>query len=59
MTNNKKHNNDQHDRTDNNGQRQNKTHGGEFRNGRLSQLKNNNPTGEDVPNEFISEISEQ
>ncbi|MCM3634822.1 MULTISPECIES: hypothetical protein [Paenibacillus] len=43
-----------HERTDNNGQRKNKVHGGEFRNGRLSQIKNNNPQGEDVPNEFIS-----
>lgn len=43
-----------HERTDNNDQRQNTVHGGEFRNGRLSQIKNNNPNGEDVPNEFIS-----
>lgn len=43
-----------HERTDNNDQRQNKVHGGEFRNGRLSQIKNNNPNGEDVPNEFVS-----
>lgn len=44
----------EHEQTDNNEQRQNKTHGGEFRNGRLSQIKNNNPHGEDMPNEFIS-----
>lgn len=43
-----------HERTDSNDQRKNKVHGGEYRNGRLSQIKNNNPTGEDVPNEFIS-----
>jgi len=43
-----------HERTDNNDQRQNKVNGGEFRNGRLSQIKNNNPHGEDVPNEFVS-----
>lgn len=43
-----------HERTDNNDQRKNKTHGGEFRNGRLSQVKNNNPVGEDIPVEFIS-----
>ncbi|HIW34167.1 MAG TPA: hypothetical protein IAA29_15400 [Candidatus Paenibacillus intestinavium] len=44
-----------HERTDNNGQRQNKVNGGEYRNGRLSQVKNNNPNGDDVPNEFISQ----
>ncbi|MFC6333364.1 hypothetical protein ACFP56_12115 [Paenibacillus septentrionalis] len=43
-----------HERTDNNDQRKNKVHGGEYRNGRLSQMKNNNPDGDDVPNEFIS-----
>lgn len=43
-----------HERTDNNEQRKNKVHGGEYRNGRLSQIKNNNPDGDDVPNEFIS-----
>ncbi|MGO4546428.1 hypothetical protein AB4Z29_16665 [Paenibacillus sp. 2TAB23] len=47
--------NNKHDRTDNNGQRQNKVNGGEFRNGRLSQIKNNNPNGEAVQNEFLSE----
>jgi hypothetical protein len=44
----------EHEQTDNNEQRKNETHGGEFRNGRLSQVKNNNPNGENVPNEFIS-----
>ena len=39
MANNKNYNHNQHDRTDNNGQRQNKVHGGEYRNGRLSQIK--------------------
>ncbi|MCR8656475.1 hypothetical protein [Paenibacillus endoradicis] len=43
-----------HELTDNNDQRQNKVHGGEYRNGRLSQIKNNNPDGDEVPNEFIS-----
>lgn len=43
-----------HERTDNNGQRQNDVHGGEFRNGRKSQIKNSNPFGEDVPNEYVS-----
>ncbi|URN93699.1 MAG: hypothetical protein NAG76_17985 [Candidatus Pristimantibacillus lignocellulolyticus] len=45
----------EHELTDNNGQRQNKVHGGEHRNGRLSQMKNNNHDGEDVPNEYISD----
>jgi hypothetical protein len=54
MANNNNYNHNQHDHTDNNGQRQNKVHGGEYRNGRLSQIKNNNPDGEDVPNEFVS-----
>lgn len=44
-----------HERTDNNGQRKNKTGGGEYRNGRLSQIKNHNPHGDDTPNEFISQ----
>ena len=44
-----------HELTDNNDQRQNKVHGGEHRNGRLSQIKNNNQDGDEaVPNEFIS-----
>jgi len=47
-----------HELTDNNDQRKNKTHGGEFRNGRLSQIKNNNPQGEETPNEFISRHKE-
>ncbi|WP_274652300.1 hypothetical protein [Paenibacillus humicola] len=40
-------------RTDNNDQRDSEVHGGEFRNGRLSQFKNNNPFGHEVPNEYI------
>jgi len=43
-----------HEKTDNNDQRVNKVNGGEYRNGRLSQIKNNNPDGDDIPNEFIS-----
>ncbi|WP_308639916.1 hypothetical protein [Paenibacillus silvisoli] len=44
-----------YDRTDNNDQRQNDVHGGEFRNGHLSQIKNNNPNGDDVQNEYLSQ----
>lgn len=54
MANNKNYNNNKHDQTDHNDQRINEVHGGEFRNGRLSQTKNHNPNGEAVPNEFIS-----
>ncbi|MCM3630304.1 hypothetical protein M3194_23515 [Paenibacillus glycanilyticus] len=54
MSNNNNYNHNQHDHTDNNGQRENDVHGGEFRNGRLSQIKNNNPNGEAVENEFLS-----
>ncbi|MEK3884503.1 hypothetical protein [Paenibacillus sp. PL2-23] len=54
MSNNDNYNHNQHDGTDNNDQRLNQVHGGEFRNGRKSQIKNNNPDGEDIPNEFIS-----
>jgi len=53
--NNKNYNHNRHDRTDNNGQRQNDVHGGEYRKGRLSQMKNNNPNGDAVPNEFVSD----
>ncbi|WP_182914240.1 hypothetical protein [Paenibacillus sp. 1011MAR3C5] len=55
MANNKNYNHNQHDHTDNNEQRQNEVHGGEFRNGRLSQIKNNNPNGDAVQNEYLSE----
>lgn len=48
-----------HEWTDNNEQRKNKVHGGEFRNGRLSQIKNNNPQGSDVPNEFVSQKEQE
>lgn len=54
MANNKNYNHNQHDHTDNNDQRQNDVHGGEFRNGRLSQIKNNNPNGDAVQNEYLS-----
>jgi len=55
MANNKNYNHNQHNHTDNNGQRQNNVHGGEFRNGRLSQIKNNNPNGDPIQNEYLSE----
>ncbi|WP_162848553.1 hypothetical protein [Paenibacillus nanensis] len=48
------YNHNQHNQTDNNDQRENDVHGGEYRNGRLSQTKNNNPSGSSIPNEFVS-----
>ncbi|MBP1994098.1 hypothetical protein [Paenibacillus eucommiae] len=41
-------------RSDNNNQSTSGVRGGEFKNGRLSQIKNNNPGDEDVPNEYIN-----
>ncbi|NIK71868.1 MULTISPECIES: hypothetical protein [unclassified Paenibacillus] len=55
MSNNKNYNHNQHDHTDNNDQRQNSVHGGENRNGRLSQIKNSNPNGDEIQNEFLSD----
>lgn len=52
--NNANYNRNQHDHTDNNDQRQSEVHGGEYRNGRLSPYKNNNPFGGEVPNEYVS-----
>lgn len=54
MADNTNYNHNQHDHTDNNDQRQHDVHGGEYRNGRLSQIKNHNPNGDSVPNEFVS-----
>lgn len=48
------YNRNEHDQTDHNGQRQNDVHGGEYRNGRLSQIKNHNPNGDEIPNEYVS-----
>ncbi len=45
--------------SDNNGQSRSKSQGGELRNGRLSQFKNHNPHGQDVPNEYISSKEEE
>jgi hypothetical protein len=44
--------------SDNNRQSTSKVHGGENRNGRLSQIKNHNPNDEDIPNEFINNKEE-
>lgn len=46
------HNN--HEQSDNNDQSKSKVNGGEYRNGRLSQIKNSNPHGEELLNEFVS-----
>ncbi len=54
MSNNKNYNRNEHDGSDNNNQSDSIVHGGELKNGRLSQLKNNNPTDKNIPNEFIS-----
>jgi hypothetical protein len=43
------------DDSDNNNQSTSSVRGGELRNGRLSQIKNNNPKEKDIPNEYISE----
>jgi hypothetical protein len=55
MSNNKNKNHNRHDHIDNNHQRLNDVHGGEFRKGRKSQIKNNNPDGGEVPNEFVTD----
>lgn len=56
MGNNKNYNRNKHHRTDNNDQRQSTVHGGELKNGRLSQIKNNNPQDQDIPNEYVSNV---
>lgn len=55
MANNTNYNRNEHDGSDNNNQSASTVHGGELKNGRLSQLKNNNPEDESIPNEYISE----
>ena len=51
-------NQNEHKGSDNNNQSHAKVDGGELRNGRLSQIKNNNPNREDDnPNEYL-EIEE-
>ncbi len=54
MANNKNYNRNEHDGSDNNNPSASTVHGGELRNGRLSQLKNNNPEDKRIPNEFIN-----
>jgi hypothetical protein len=54
MSNNENLNHNEHDGSDNNKQSTSKVHGGEYRNGRLSQIKNHNPQDADIPNEYIS-----
>lgn len=58
MPSNQNYNRNRHDQVDHNDQRQNDVHGGEYRNGRLSQIKNNNPHGDEVPNEYVSRKEE-
>ena len=54
MSNNENYNRNDHDESDNNNQSSSRVHGGELKNGRLSQIKNHNPLEEwDTPNEFI------
>lgn len=59
MGKNANYNRNRHRGSDNNGQSTSPVHGGEFRNGHLSQFKNNNPFGEPIPNEYISEKEKQ
>jgi hypothetical protein len=53
MSNNDNYNHNEHDRSDNNEQSTSRVHGGELRNGRLSQVKNHNPNDEQIPNEYM------
>ncbi|USB33004.1 hypothetical protein [Paenibacillus sp. YPG26] len=43
---------------DNNGQSVSDVRGGELRAGRLSQFKNHNAEGKDIPNEYVSKQGE-
>jgi hypothetical protein len=54
MSNNENLNHNEHDGSDNNQQSTSKVHGGEYRNGRLSQIKNHNPQDGDIPNEYVN-----
>ncbi|XEC95191.1 hypothetical protein AB6A23_00985 [Paenibacillus tarimensis] len=58
MPNNDNYNRNRRGNTDNNGQSNSPVHGGEFRKGRLSQFKNNNPDGFEVPNEYVDNKKE-
>ncbi len=54
MSHNVNYNRNRNENSDNNGQRTSEVHGGEFRNGRKSQYKNNNPQNNgDIPNEYV------
>lgn len=54
MSNNENYNHNEHDGSDNNKQSNSSVHGGELKNGRLSQVKNHNSLDENIPNEYIS-----
>ncbi|MBW7457273.1 hypothetical protein ACFOLF_03725 [Paenibacillus sepulcri] len=58
MSNNVNKDRNRHGGSDNNGQSQSEVHGGEFRNGRKSMFKNNNPQGDEIPNEYISKLED-
>ncbi|MFK7691355.1 hypothetical protein [Paenibacillus sp. HJGM_3] len=51
-----KYNNSMHDAQPGDKQTPDTNEIGELRNGRLSQIKNSNPTGEGRENEYISEL---
>lgn len=59
MSNNKNYNRNRHNGTDNNNQSDSEVHGGELKNGRLSQFKNHNQADEEIPNEYISNTGEE
>jgi hypothetical protein len=59
MPNNDNYNHNEHNNTDNNGQSNSEVHGGEFRRGRLSQFKNNNPLNQGIPNEYINKKNKE
>lgn len=53
-----KYNNNKHDASPKDNQTPATNEVGELRNGRLSQIKNHNPTGEGPENEYLSQIEE-
>jgi hypothetical protein len=59
VPNNENYNHNEHDDSDNNNQSNSTVHGGEFRNGRLSQIKNHNPKEKAIPNEYLNEKEEE
>ncbi|GGD66974.1 hypothetical protein [Paenibacillus nasutitermitis] len=59
MSNNDNNNRNRHSGSDNNGQSVSDVHGGEFRNGRKSAVKNNNAQGDLIPNEYISRLEDE